>query len=157
MKLYVIRHGIAADAAGMADEARPLTDEGRQKFAQVVRGLDRLEVRLDRLIHSPLLRAVQTAELLAPILRGTTQVSANLAKSPSNELLAELRGEIVAVVGHEPWLSELVAWLALAERRFGHTFALKKGGIAVLEGSPKPGEMQLIGFHPPAVMREVGR
>ena len=122
-----------------------------------MRGLQRLETQLDRIVHSPLLRAVQTAELLAPILRGTTQVSANLVKSPSIELLAELRGETVAAVGHEPWLSELIAWLLLADRKFGHTFALKKGGLAVLEGSPRPGDMQLVGFHPPSVMREVGR
>jgi phosphohistidine phosphatase len=157
MRLYVIRHAIAVDAAGAGDDARELTEEGRERFAEGVRGLERAGVRFDRLLHSPLVRAVQTAELAARLVEGETEVSPHLTSAPTPELLAALAGESVAVVGHEPWLSELVAWLISGERALGHAFPLKKGGVAVLEGNPRPGDMVLIGFYSPAFLRELGR
>ena len=57
-------------SAFRVDAERPLTPQGRERFAQAVLGLQRLEVRLDRLYHSPWLRAVETAALLRPILEG---------------------------------------------------------------------------------------
>lgn len=154
MKLHVIRHAIAADSAEMADEDRPLTEAGRREFAGVVRGLTGLGAGFDLVLHSPLLRAVQTADLLSPLLRGERRVSANLAQAPSVELLSELRGESVAVVGHEPWVSELVAWLLVADRRHGPCFALRKGAVAILEGNPRPADMALLAFCPPTLWRE---
>lgn len=154
MKLYVVRHAIALESAeGLADDARPLTREGRAQFSESVQGLQRLGVRLERLLHSPLLRAVQTAELLVPLLEGETRVSAALAQAPNSELLHALQGDSVAVVGHEPWLSELIALLVTGQRALGPRFALKKGAVAMLEGRPAPGEMSLIGFYPPQVLR----
>ena len=71
MELFLIRHGIAAPgSAVLSDAERPLTPQGRERFAQAVMGLQRLGVRLDRLYHSPWLRAVETATLLRPVLDG---------------------------------------------------------------------------------------
>lgn len=159
MKLYVIRHAIAADATpGTSDDERELTDEGRERFEDGVRGLDRLEVRFDVILHSPLLRAVQTAELLVPLLDddGETRVALELAQAPSNALLGLLERESTAVVGHEPWLSELIAWLVTERRDLANGFELKKGSVAVLEGEPKPGGMTLLAFYPPSALRELG-
>lgn len=160
MLLHVIRHAIALDTAEMADEDRPLTDEGRGEFAAVVDGLGRIGTRFDLVLHSPLVRAVQTAEMLSPLLRseparGERRASAHLAKAPSVELLAELRGDSVAVIGHEPWVSELVAWLLVADRRHGQCFALGKGAVAILEGGPRPADMALVGFFAPAYWRKL--
>lgn len=153
MELYLIRHAIALDAEpGQSDDARPLSEEGIQKFTEVVRGLKRLGVRLDRLYHSPKLRAVQTAELLVPLLDGETEVTPYLATDPSPDLLKSLVGESVGLVGHEPWMSELCAWLLTGRRSGGH-FPFKKGGVAWLEGTPKPGGMKLRGFWAPKVLR----
>jgi phosphohistidine phosphatase len=161
MKLYVVRHAIAeARGAESADDARGLTDEGRRRFDMGVRGLDRSKVRLDRLLHSPLRRAVETAELLVPLLRaeGETEVVDELARSPTPELLEHLRsGEEVAVVGHEPWLGELVAWLATERRELAPVFELKKGAVAVLAGEPRPGGMTLEALLPPRTLRKLGR
>lgn len=158
MKLYVIRHATAVEATpGLSDERRPLTDDGRREFARVVRGLRALDVRFDRLLHSPLLRALETAELCAPLLLGESEVTDALAKPPSKELLAMLRGESVALVGHEPWLSELVAWLATGDGNLSNAFPLEKGGVAVLEGEPVPGQMHLASFDPPSTLRELGK
>ncbi|GEM82963.1 phosphohistidine phosphatase [Meiothermus hypogaeus NBRC 106114] len=156
VQLYLIRHAIALDAApGQPDEARPLSQDGIQKFIGVVRGLKRLGVRLDRLYHSPRLRAVQTAELLVPLLEGETEVTPYLAAEPGPELLKTLQGNSVALVGHEPWISDLCAWL-LHGRRGGAAFPFKKGGVAHLEGTPKPGQMKLLGFWSPRILRRLG-
>jgi phosphohistidine phosphatase len=158
MKLYIIRHATAVDSiAGMPDELRPLTDEGRDEFARVVRGLRALDVRFDRLIHSPLLRALETAELCAPLLLGESEVTQALAKPPGNELLALLRDNNVALVGHEPWVSELVAWLLTENPALASTFPMKKGAVVELEGEPKPGKMRLVAFYPPSALGEIGR
>ncbi|GIW32917.1 MAG: phosphohistidine phosphatase [Meiothermus sp.] len=156
VQLYLIRHAIALDAApGQPDEARPLSQDGIQKFIGVARGLKRLGVRLDRLYHSPRLRAVQTAELLVPLLDGETEVTPYLAAEPGPELLQTLQGNSVALVGHEPWISDLCAWL-LYGRRGGAAFPFKKGGVAHLEGTPKPGQMKLLGFWSPRLLRRLG-
>lgn len=156
MELYLIRHAIALKAApDQTDDERPLSEEGIQKFTEVVRGLKRLGVRLDRLYHSPKLRAVQTAELLVPLLEGQTEVTPYLAAEPGMELLENLQGSSVALVGHEPWMGELCAWLVTG-RRENRAFPFKKGGVALLEGLPQPGQMRLLGFWAPRLLRQLG-
>lgn len=156
MELYLVRHAIAEDALpGGSDDERPLSARGIEQFKGVVRGLKQLNLRLDHLYHSPKLRAVQTAELLVPILDGQTVVTPLLAADPSLELLKALTGESVALVGHEPWLSDLCAWLLIGHMKGGQ-FPFKKGGVALLQGSPKPGGMKLRGFWAPRVLRGLG-
>jgi phosphohistidine phosphatase len=153
MELFLVRHAIAAKALpGQSDDARPLTPEGIERFRLMVKLLKKLGFSFDRLYFSPKLRAVQTAELLRPLLRGEAEVTPHLAESPSSALLEQLRGESVALVGHEPWMGELCAWLLTAER-LGERFPFKKGGVARLEGRPEPGGMRLLAFLPPAVGR----
>jgi len=156
MELFLIRHGIAVPgSASLADADRPLTPQGRQRFAQAVVGLQRLGVRLDRLYHSPWLRAVETAALLRPILRGEAVSSAALARPPSQNLWQEIAGTHVALVGHQPWLGELVTALLTGGQADGHVFAFKRGGVAWLEGQPQPGQMALRAFLPPKVLRRL--
>lgn len=152
MELYLVRHATALE--GTPDDARPLSDQGRQRFAEVVKGLKKLGVELDRIYHSPKLRAVQTADLLTPILRGKTEVTPYLADVPSLELLKLIQGSKVALVGHEPWISDLCAWLLTGEKQ-GYRFPFKKGGVAHLEGEAKPGGMLLLAFLPPRVLRNL--
>ena len=80
-----------------------------------------------------------------------------LAAPPSRGLLEVLgeAGETVAVVGHEPWLSELIAWLVVGEPADGDArFRMKKGGVAQLRGTPRPGRMQLRALLPPKLFLE---
>jgi len=156
MELFLIRHGIAAHGSAFrTDTERPLTPQGRERFAQAVMGLQRLEVRLDRLYHSPWLRAVETAALLRPVLDGEAVSSAALARPPSQALLQEIVGARVALVGHQPWLGELLTWLLTGDQADGSEFAFKRGGVAWLEGRPKPGRMALRAFLPPRVLRQL--
>ena len=133
MKVYAIRHGIA-DAHAATDFDRRLTAEGREKFQASVRGLERLGVQLDQVFHSPLLRAVETAELLEPVLDGPLTVLDALADPPDERLYHALERapERVALVGHEPWLSQFVAWLTCGERRLGPAVHLSKGTVVKL-------------------------
>ncbi|HEU5057778.1 MAG TPA: phosphohistidine phosphatase SixA [Kofleriaceae bacterium] len=157
MQLFLIRHAIAAPAAdGQPDAERPLTDEGHERFARAARGLDRLGIRLDRVLHSPWTRAVQTAELLHRILDGESEVEPALARDPDAELAARLaRGERVAAVGHEPWMSELLALLVTGNKTHAARFRFKKGQVAWLEGEPKARGMELVAFLPPRVLRRI--
>ncbi len=157
MELFVIRHGIAVPGSMLlADADRPLSPQGRKRFSQAVMGLQRLGLRCDRLYHSPWLRAVETAELLGPVLDGEMGSSPALACPPSQDLLDVLVGERVALVGHQPWLGELVYWLIVGDQADGSGFAFKRGGVAWLEGQPKPGRMMLRAFLPPKVLRGLG-
>lgn len=155
MELFIIRHAIAED--GDDDDIRPLSPKGTKRFKDTVAALHALEIRFDRILHSPKLRAVQTATLLEALLAGSPLESTPLlATAPSAALLSLLSGDVVAVVGHEPDLSTLLAWLVTGDNTLGGAFELKKGSVARLEGSPTPGGMRLRALLPPAAMRLKG-
>lgn len=157
MQLYVIRHAIAEDRhPDRIDAARSLTREGIRRFEQHVRALERMEVRLSRVLHSPWRRAAQTAELLAGLTDHPPLAVDALAAPPREALLDALVGGEVAVVGHEPWLGELIAWLVLGDADLGERFPLKKGGVAHLEGTPRPGGMILRALWTPKLLRLAG-
>ncbi|MEC7525945.1 MAG: phosphohistidine phosphatase SixA [Myxococcota bacterium] len=155
MDLYVVRHAIAEERRpDLVDAERALTKPGRKRFARCVQTLADLDVRFDRLLHSPWRRAAQTAELMTELTRAV-EPSPALAAPPSRALLEaiSLTGETVAVVGHEPWLSELVAWMVVGEPSDGDArFRMKKGGVAHLRGTPRPGRMQLRALLPPKLL-----
>lgn len=158
MELYLIRHAKAAPRSpNLEDALRPLTPEGKKSFAMAVEGMARLGLTFDRLYHSPWLRAVETAELLIPLVRGESVSTAHLADDPSSALLRELSGRRVALVGHEPWMGEMAGWLVHGDRDAGDGYVIKKGGVVWLEGNPAPGQMVLRGFFPPKVLRALSR
>lgn len=161
MDLFVIRHAIAEERReGRVDAERALTDKGKARFGRAVLGLRRLDVRFTEILTSPWRRASETADLLAPLSEREPLAVETLATPPGERLLEELtRSETgsVALVGHEPWLSELIAWLVVGDRDDGDPrFELKKGAVAHLEGSPRPGGMRLVSLMPPKLLRLAG-
>jgi len=155
MELLLIRHAPAAPRdTGQDDAERPLTPRGRRRWKRAVTGLSRLGFRFDRLYHSPWRRAVETADVVAPLVDGEVVVTALLTASPEHALLDLLSGERVAVVGHEPWLSELCSVL-LGVPQAASRFVLKKGGVAWLEGAPRTGGMSLLALVPPKALRAI--
>lgn len=157
MQLFVIRHAVAEDVAPGRDDAdRALTDSGRAKARQAIRGLRALDIRFERLFTSPWKRAVQTAELLAPIAEPATPTEL-LAGPPTTALLALIaeRNATTAVVGHEPWLGELVGWLAFGDARHGDALVIKKSGVIWLDGTAVPGGMQVRAAIPPRLLRAI--
>ena len=164
MDVFVIRHAIAAEAEkGQDDAARELTAEGVRKFKRAVQGVRELGWTFERVLTSPWQRALSTAELLAPITDGPTVVTDLLADKPRPELFALIaeasapheKKHATAGVGHEPWLSERVAWLAFGDPRHGEAIDFKKGGIVWLDGTAVPGGMMLRAVLPPKILREL--
>ena len=71
MDLLIIRHGIAeARSSGGDDDSRRLTDDGRKKMRRGAKGLIRLLPELEALVSSPLVRARETAEIVAEAYGG---------------------------------------------------------------------------------------
>ena len=159
MQLFVIRHAATEDLGpGIDEAARELTDAGKAKLRQAVRGLRALEIRFERILTSPWKRATQTARQLEPIAASAPVVTDLLTHSPRADLLALIaeHPETTAVVGHEPWLGELVAWLAFGDTRHGDALIIKKCGVVWLEGIPVPGGMQVRASIPPRLLRAIG-
>lgn len=147
MILYLIRHAEAEPrSAGVAEEARALTAKGADTFRQATSGLRSMGVRFDRLVFSPWLRASATANFLAPLVEGESEASLFLAQPPTRDILKILSGASVGVVGHQPWLGELMGWLLFNDMYAGTRFEFSKGGVAILQGSRRPGGMTLREF-----------
>ncbi|PYP88106.1 MAG: phosphohistidine phosphatase SixA [Blastocatellia bacterium AA13] len=148
MDLYIIRHAIAQPIGSkndFTDEKRKLTTQGRELMTEAARGLRRLGIQLDLMFSSPLIRAIETAEIVADTLGydGTHIVQTlNLAPGASfTELLAEVKrhngAEAIALVGHQPDLGALVSTLVWGDSRM--SLPLKKGStccINVIETVP---------------------
>ena len=147
LQLLLVRHGLAEDRAafaetGQSDDLRPLTKAGRKRTERVARGLVRVVPAVDRLGSSPLIRAAETAAILArawseiPVLT----LPALAPGGDPEQVLAWLRsgahGASVAAVGHEPDLGVLLAYLVTGRKRPIHEF--KKTGAALIEF---PGEV----------------
>ena len=122
VKIFLVRHGIAGDPDEWKgpDDSRPLNAKGRRKFRDTARAFAKLGERVDLLCTSPLVRAVQTAEILADAL-GLDEVSVLedlRPEVPVQKLLdkvATLDVKRVALVGHDPQLSGIAAALGKVE------------------------------------------
>jgi phosphohistidine phosphatase len=161
MRLLIIRHAIAVPRGtpDIPDDERPLTKRGRRRFRSAAAGLARLVKRPDFVLSSPLPRARQTADIAArewgkrvevteePALAGGSveQISKALERHPGDST--------VAVVGHEPDLSELLARILGTSHDERLTF--KKGGAALVElpGSVLEGGA-LVWYLPPRLLRQ---
>ena len=162
--LYLVRHAIAADRGSEwpDDNKRPLTERGVARFKEAVKGLRRLDVEIDEIFTSPLIRARQTAELLAEGLEGKPPVKVLDALAPGHtsaavmtQLAKAAKRRRIALVGHEPDLGELAAHLIGA----GRALAFKKGGICRIDvgGLNVRRAGSLVWFVPPALLRQLKR
>lgn len=144
MDLWLVRHAIAEDLAPGADDAeRRLTQDGRKRFVSVVGWLTDHGIRFDLVLHSPKRRAVETAELLRERARTQPRVCAALSASPERAFLQSLQGDSVALVGHAPWLNETLSLLIAGSRDLAPQFEIKKGGLVLVSGEPRPAGMAL--------------
>jgi phosphohistidine phosphatase len=141
MNLYVMRHGLAAEpdsAQYSRDSDRPLTPKGERKLWKITSALEELEISFDWILSSPYLRARQTAEIVAEGLGllKKLQITETLTPAGSAKKLIETihqretAPDDVLVVGHEPYLSELISLLVSGERPIAVT--MKKGSLCKL-------------------------
>ena len=165
MMLHVLRHGIAEDAApGGDDRARRLTPEGRAKLRAAAAGMRALGIEPGALLTSPLVRARETAAIVADVL-GCPQpeildaLAAGVAPADTVRALRPyLRHEQVMIVGHEPGLGRTVSFL-LTGSADAVTVALKKGGLVALEleSIPPRGSAALRWMLAPRQLRDLGK
>ena len=123
MKLYVMRHGPAEDQAESGrDFNRALTATGRERVRAVAKALEAKDESPHHIATSPLVRAVQTAEIVAVATKlsergGTVETRRELASGSDADIyVAKLleghdKKKRVMIVGHEPDLSALVTKL----------------------------------------------
>jgi phosphohistidine phosphatase len=140
-QLWLLRHGEAVPHDG-DDDARPLTDRGREQSRAAGRALAALDVPVHVCLTSPKVRARETAELACAEL-GIEAVEHAALRSgfdagDARELLAGERDQRVLVVGHEPDFSQVVHDLT------GARVHLKKGGLAGVRLDGGDGELVVL-------------
>ena len=164
-ELCIMRHGLAVErtvTTVMDDTKRPLTSEGKQKMREIAAGLVRVGLEVDWIVSSPLVRAVETAEIVGEVLGGKPPMDFCDALRPGGApeaLIAFLakrpNRRRVLVVGHEPDLGELAVRLIGAGRNANMPF--KKGGCCLITFSvfPPKSPGRLVWWLPPRVMRKL--
>lgn len=165
MLLYLVRHGIAIDREDPncpSEEERYLTPEGIKKTRTVAKALKPTGASADRMLTSPLVRAVQTAEVFAEVLgfdkaaieRTDTLAPGGLPKGFFAELAAR-QAESVMAFGHAPDMDDLLAY-AIGSKR--EVTELKKAGVACLEVDPAaPTSGLLLWLATPKLLRAGGK
>jgi phosphohistidine phosphatase len=163
--LYIMRHGLAVmrGSVRFSDDAqRPLVPEGKEKMREIAEGLKRMGFEVDWIVSSPLVRAVETAGIIADSLASSAPVDVCEAMRPGGSLeeviafLAKRPSRTrVLVVGHEPDLSELAARLIGAGSHAN--LALKKGGCCMIsfDDFPPRSPGQLVWWLTPRLLRKL--
>ena len=142
-ELYLIRHGVAEDRgdAWPDDTKRPLTEDGIARLRKSARGLASLGVTFDVVLSSPLVRARQTADIVAAGLGARPPIVNIDSLAPEGAYAAivadiekHARKNRIALVGHEPSIGELAGRL-IGSR---HPIEFKKGAVCRIDVDDLP-------------------
>lgn len=145
LKVHFIRHAQAIErSSDLPDELRTITCRGRKKFRKVAATFKKSNISPDIIVTSSKIRAVQTAEILSETIRfsGELKVLPELAENPGMATLStilntySMAGDIV-IVGHEPWLGELIGKLLKTKS----IPSIPKGCLVSLKIFPKKSEI----------------
>ncbi len=150
MNLYLIRHAEALPVGGAVtrDADRHLSPRGEEDAMLMGRALSLLDPGVDIIVTSPLVRAVETGEIIGKEITGhpIMHVSEHLApgfndKALFRELLSLGAGSNIVAVGHQPDLSDFVSFLIASGQ--AASIAMTAGSIAklVVEGSEPEGHL----------------
>lgn len=141
MEIYLLRHAVAVERGtrGVIDEQRPLTPEGALKMRTAAQGMKNFGVEFDALLTSPLIRARQTADIVASVYNARNMLKELPALKPGvpvEKLWTALKPfahcRRLMLVGHEPDMSALASTL-LTGRPAGMNLTFKKGGLCLIE------------------------
>ena len=161
MKCYFLRHGIAVEPEAWSgdDFDRPLTREGRARLERQAKAIDELSLDLDCILTSPLLRAKQTAEIVADQLgmRDKLVEDPRLAGGFNLERLsailsAHADASSIMLVGHEPSMS-----MTIGRAIGGATIELKKAALAGVDLEHAAPAGRLFCLIPPKVLVALGK
>ncbi len=142
-QLWLLRHGEAEPHDAKPDDARALTDRGREQSRAAGRALAALEVVFQAAFTSPKVRAADTAALACEALGIEPVVHAPLRFGFDSDEALALLGAVgadqrVLVVGHEPDFSQVVHDLT------GARIDMKKGGVAAVRLDGRRGELVVL-------------
>jgi phosphohistidine phosphatase len=144
MNLFILRHGNAVEPGTPGfenDFDRPLIPKGERRLRKAAAAMRKMELSFNLILSSPLLRAKQTAEIVAGELKSKQRLQFSDSLAPGGnvkDLLQQLNEwrpapENVLLVGHEPYLSRLIALLVSGSE--DAAIEMKKGGLCKLEAS----------------------
>ena len=152
MKLLLIRHADAGERDAQRwpdDRDRPITEKGERRHEKMARRLRKLGLKPVLLLSSPWRRAWQTAEVTREVLQGPAPVTTEaLAAAPTLTRIGNAIGtrghdDVIALVGHEPWMGELAARLLTGQPN-GLNIDWPKSGVMLLDAEQvKPGAATL--------------
>lgn len=139
--IYLLRHAEAAphkDPRYRHDADRPLTEEGAAKMRKAAHGMKKIGLQFDRIVTSPFVRARETAEIVAEVLKETDRLSLDEALASGarwdkvKKALAAgpaKYADSVLLIGHEPDFSKMTADIIGASRT---SITFKKGSLAAI-------------------------
>lgn len=162
--VYLMRHGIAEPLGATASDdcQRPLSLRGKERTKNIARGLRALQVHPQRIVSSPLVRSVETAQ----IVHSTLEVEAplvqceHLAPGGDSHLLllwlAEWEEPVTLLVGHSPDLSQLASLLVSPSAEVSLQF--KRAGVCRIDfpDAPAFGKGTLAWLLPPRLLCWLG-
>ncbi len=158
MILYFLRHAEADTGVPGPGDDRRLTGGGEATIRAAGPLLNRLNLRPDAVISSPLPRALRTAELMCEVLGGTPIPDDRLRPGARWSEFAQAMAHVpdarrILFVGHEPDLSSTVGLLTGAT-----SVRMRKAGIACVEfpGTPEPGAGELAWLIDPDLYTDQG-
>jgi len=159
LKLYFLRHGQAGTRQDWHgdDSERPLTIEGKKRMQREAAGIRNLDLPLDVIISSPLVRAAQTAEIVAKARGSSARLVTDARLAPGfgpkhlAAIVAEHRGASgLMLVGHDPDFSQTISQVT-----GGGRVAMKKGALACVEvEDPASLKGTLVWLIPPKVLEQ---
>jgi len=165
MNIHLLRHGIAAAIGqenNFRDEQRALTSEGIEKMRQAGLGLKRLQVDFDVIASSPLIRARQTAEIVAEAVKFRQPLDEwdeLVPEGAVDGVLQRLRDfrecKSVLLGGHQPSIGCIASYLVFGDARVSLPF--KKGAVFCVQAStPPPWIGELLWMLPSRMLRQIG-
>ena len=136
MDLSIVRHGIALDVGEegiQSDFERKLSPKGIEKTGIIAKAFKKMEVNPGLILTSPLVRARETAAIIAEELKIQKNIKESDHLRPNADLhtciqmLSNQKERSIMVVGHIPCLPMLAS--LLLTKNFGTHIVLKKAGI----------------------------
>jgi phosphohistidine phosphatase len=144
MDLYLIRHADAlplGERGVTEDEQRPLSEKGDAQTPLVAATLQRQGIQLNLVVTSPLVRARQTAEGVVRHLSPPPEIETCEDLAPGGKpkklarFLRDHSEERIGLVGHQPDLNILAAWLIGSKKA---QIEIAKAGVACISCPDRP-------------------
>ena len=135
MDVFILRHGKAEDAGHGTDAGRRLTTKGHDEIVAIADWMAGQGLMFDLIAASPLVRAQETAAIVADVLETPERlvtwkilVPGGNPDTVCHEIDRHVGADSVLLVGHEPLLSSLIGRIIAGESGAG--IIMTKGALA---------------------------